>query len=509
MPRCLAGTPFCTPVGGHGKMAGNIPRMTPELVKQLCKERGLWTVPHLNSQLFLNFKGFEAIEGLEEYVNTRALYLDNNSIKEIDGIDRMTDLRTLHLSGNRITRIQNLSFNLKLRQLTLESNAIRRTEGLQHLVELEVLNLSGNSIARLEDMQELQALPSLVNVDVSKNQLEDTEGVVEFWSEMPQLKVLRYNGNPGVRDISNYRKRLVNAVGSLTYLDERPIFPVERRACAAWAEGGTESMHKAKVDFHRERQAEYKLDPERAAFLTERRQREIARIDREKQEREEREAKELEERCKRGAAISDKKLHDGDEGALKDYMHKWRTKKDLYGVEGLSAKCAKDASGAAALPQPRDAFSFAPAARPAGDTHAFGHEPKTEAPSAAAGASAMASRAAAAPPPRRARPALGESGAAFRADAGGAADSIEDRQLLVLGDDPWQSHCGAPGSERDAPQAKAGEDDIIPELWRGREKATQEEEKMVMDRNFAIAKRMQEDTRAPAPSRGNELNDLD
>ncbi|CAJ1335162.1 unnamed protein product, partial [Effrenium voratum] len=124
------------------RCGGHVKRMTTELVQDICKERSMWSQPHLNTQLYLNYKGFETIECLEAYSNLRALYLGNNNIARIDGLDRMSDLRSLHLEGNRIRCIENLTGNLELRQLSLESNAIRSLSGLSHLTKLQHLNVA-------------------------------------------------------------------------------------------------------------------------------------------------------------------------------------------------------------------------------------------------------------------------------------------------------------------------------------------------------------------------------
>merc|ERR1719356_2145604 len=44
----------------------------------------MWSQPHLNTQLWLNFKGFDAIEGLELYTRVRTLHLGNNNIGRIN-----------------------------------------------------------------------------------------------------------------------------------------------------------------------------------------------------------------------------------------------------------------------------------------------------------------------------------------------------------------------------------------------------------------------------------------
>ncbi len=54
---------------------------------------------------------------------------------------------------------------------------------------------------------------------------------------MPALRCLYLAGNPVVREMRNYRKRLVAALPDLTYLDDRPVFELEHRASQAWCGG--------------------------------------------------------------------------------------------------------------------------------------------------------------------------------------------------------------------------------------------------------------------------------
>jgi len=249
----------------------------------------MWAQPHLNTQLFLNYRGFDAIEGLEDYTCVKTLHLGNNNIRRIEGLDRMSDLVSLHLEANSITRIENLLGNLQLRSLNLECNGITRVEGLSHLCQLEQLNLSRNRIEHLEDLEPLREIKALSNIDVSHNQILTSEGVIEFWTSVPsQIKLLRYHGNPAVRDIKDYRKNFVNALPQLGFLDERPINSDERKCCAAWAKGGMEAMHQAKREIYAQRHSqERQVDPERREMLTRMRKLAMARIEREAKEREE------------------------------------------------------------------------------------------------------------------------------------------------------------------------------------------------------------------------------
>mmetsp|Transcript_98741 Transcript_98741/g.171076 ORF Transcript_98741/g.171076 Transcript_98741/m.171076 type:complete len:520 (-) Transcript_98741:133-1692(-) len=464
------------------------PRMTPELLMSICKERHMWTQPHLNTQLFLNYKGFMCIEGLEDYVKVRSLHLDNNNIGKIEGLDRMSDLRTLHLGGNRIMEIENLDANTELRNLDLQGNGIRHISGLQNLTKLETINLAANNLECLDGLLGLKEAPALLNIDVSQNSIETTDGIVEFWAELKQVRVLRYHGNPGIRSIQHYRKRLINDMPQLNYLDERPVFPVERRSCAAWAEGGMSAMHQAKKDFTRERHAECRVEESRKEMLTQRRKMAIERLDREAREREEQERKAEADKAKpadsaRGAA------QEGDQGALDDYAKSWRTQVSLYGTDGVRAKVAKE-SGAGQQAAAAAAAQLQSESAPAARKHKpdFDFVPPTRGAGGADNPLAPSTRPISALRSERAVSSRAFDAAAFKARSGDdhKVDSA-DRQFAVLGNDDWTLPASAQSSN------STREEQVMPQMWADRAAYAAEQEMAIMDQNLAISAAMSKD----------------
>ena len=259
--------------------------MTRKMLMDICKERHLWTQPHLNKQLYLNHKGLDAIGALEEYFNVRLLHLENNNIGKIEGLGRMTELRCLYLGCNRLSVIEGLSFNVELRHLSLEANAIQSLDGLSHLTKLQTLNVCRNRI-ELVEVKRLTSLPNIVNLDISHNGIDvDTETCVDIWSNLAMLKVLRFHGNPCVHNITHYRKRMVNALPQLTYLDERPVFALDRHTSEAWCWGGFNAMQECRQEFQRAKFAECQVEPDRRDLITNRRKMAIERIEREARER--------------------------------------------------------------------------------------------------------------------------------------------------------------------------------------------------------------------------------
>jgi len=546
--------------------------MTSEKIAQICKDRQMWSQPHLNTQLFLNYKGFESIAGLEDYVRVRCLHLGNNNIARIEGLERMTDLRTLYLECNRIMKIENLEYNLELRHLGLQGNAISTVSGIRHLTKLEQINVSNNAIHHIADIQEITEAPGLTNVDVSGNQIEETDGVVELWTLMSnRLRMLRFYGNPGVRHVTHYRKRLISGIPQLGYLDERPVFPAERRQSVAWSQGGREAMEQERQNMAKEKKDENAVDPERREFLTQQRKKAIARIDREARENAEALEQNL-QRIKDGSKDPQGAVQAGDLEALAKYEKTWQTKVSLHGLDGVRSQVASGAAGYPGAAAGASAINLGakrpdaakPAAadevRDAGDDDekaAARKQAAAENKKKAGDAILLAQEKAAAarpdpvmsfcPPSRatgsRAQPGLPTRGTHHLAPRWprGASDfrvgredtasapvdqqdaayrENEDRQFAVMGEDVWAgSAIGSawdPQKSKDASNgaatgARDAGDMVVPDLWQNMAASNAEAERKTMNMQMEALT----EKHTPAPSAAavqvvqNELSSLD
>ena len=57
--------------------------MSKENLMRMCLKDNLYEYPELNDKIYMHFKGFKKIENLEEYVNLKTLWLENNCIMKI------------------------------------------------------------------------------------------------------------------------------------------------------------------------------------------------------------------------------------------------------------------------------------------------------------------------------------------------------------------------------------------------------------------------------------------
>ena len=76
--------------------------MSSKRLKEICKERGHYSTPHLNDILYFHYKGFRKIENLEPYTGCKSLWLEGNGICKIEGLDLLKELMCLYLQENMI-----------------------------------------------------------------------------------------------------------------------------------------------------------------------------------------------------------------------------------------------------------------------------------------------------------------------------------------------------------------------------------------------------------------------
>eukprot|EP00758_Cryptobia_borreli_P005094 Tbor_TRINITY_DN4730_c0_g1::TRINITY_DN4730_c0_g1_i1::g.16962::m.16962/K19750/DNAAF1, LRRC50, ODA7; dynein assembly factor 1, axonemal len=245
--------------------------------------------------LWLEQNSIGEVSGLEHQRELVSLFLHNNVIRSMDGggFNNLSNLRILNLSHNFITRICGIAISCPLLESFLMShNQLQSLSDCEELLKMEYLstvdisfnkieltpqqekmrdiekkrtdrllaqrdgnnnnNTTGSNGDDVNNDNDWELIENNDNIDKQEEESETTVpsisdlSVVSFFKNMPVLGVLYLQGNGLVHTLKNYRKNMVANLQLLTYLDERPVFPEERRATEAWARGGpdAESMER-------------------------------------------------------------------------------------------------------------------------------------------------------------------------------------------------------------------------------------------------------------------------
>merc|ERR1712216_509629 len=246
------------------KVCGDEGRMTGEKVQKICKETGGYGTRYLNEKLFLHFKGWPRIENLDDFTGARVIRLEGNGLRKIENLEPCCGLRQMYLQQNCINTIENLNGFDELRTLNLSENFVTKIENLSQLPLLETLQLSNNNVCTYEEFEHLRDCQSIRVLELAKNRIEVAR-IVDVLESLPDLKVLKLDGNPCIRNIKQYRKTMICRLKNLTYLDDRPVFEEERLTAEAWIRGGIEAE---KAERQRQRAAKRAAEDRRhKAFL--------------------------------------------------------------------------------------------------------------------------------------------------------------------------------------------------------------------------------------------------
>ena len=160
--------------------------------------------------------------------------MHENLIKKIEGLDNLVELACINLSDNCIEKIEGLDNNKKLQTLLLKRNRVGHNG--------------------VEDYSYLTTLKSVSVLDLSNNKIDhdDAEAFIHILEAMDSLAVLYLTGNPIIKRIPNYRKTLTARLPNLKYLDDRPVFPDERRYAEAFCKGGIEAEREERIKVKQE-----------------------------------------------------------------------------------------------------------------------------------------------------------------------------------------------------------------------------------------------------------------
>ena len=238
-----------------------IPILTKKFIQQCCEKNELFITPHLNTMLYLHYIGIRKITNLEEYTDVRCLYMQNNAIEKIEGLDRLIAIRCLYLQSNCITEIGGLDCLKNLNTLNLSHNFIKKLTNLDKLTVLETLDVSYNHLSCADDISGLSYCPSITDLNISNNQIETEDGIIELLGKMKYL-CLYMSGNDFVKAMQNYRKKVINAIKSLVYLDDMPVKETDKIFAEAFAQGGIQSEKEARRKYAEDKKEEIRKEKE-------------------------------------------------------------------------------------------------------------------------------------------------------------------------------------------------------------------------------------------------------
>jgi len=250
-------------------------RITNDYLKKLCKSKGGYMTENLNEKLYLQHRGVSKIENLEKFSGLKVIWLEANAIHEIEGLDNQKALSCLYIHQNCIEQIKGIFHCTNLHTLNVSENFISHIpdELGQSCPNIQTFDISGNHLKTIKSVRGLAYCTKLNVLDLSKNKLfEDLidnmtieETIQEFMgilSHMTDLRLLKLEGNEFIRKFPHYRKEIIAAIPTLTYLDSMPVFEDERRTVMAWKRGGLDEEREERQRINQEKRDKEKKNYE-------------------------------------------------------------------------------------------------------------------------------------------------------------------------------------------------------------------------------------------------------
>ncbi|KAH9494777.1 Leucine-rich repeat and IQ domain-containing protein 1 [Bulinus truncatus] len=162
----------------------------------ITKLGGLASLRRLHT-LNASYNQIISTEGLEKVVTLQELDLSHNFLQQMSGIQKLCLLTRLELSSNNLLQVPELKNQVLLQVLNLQENSIKSMGSLNKfwLPLLYSLNCSENM---LENVDGVSHLIMLKHLDVSGNQITESENLIHVLKSIQLMETLNLEGNPVV-----------------------------------------------------------------------------------------------------------------------------------------------------------------------------------------------------------------------------------------------------------------------------------------------------------------------
>jgi len=143
----------------------------------------------------------------------------------------------LYLNSNNLHTISGLEDNTSLQYLNISYNKVGDLRDISNLPKLETVIASHNLLTNL---QFIKPPASLEVLDISDNPLEASEVEVMTFinTHCQSLLQLYIHSCPATNRVTQFRRRVINSLNRLRFLDKQVITEDDRECAKAWADGG-------------------------------------------------------------------------------------------------------------------------------------------------------------------------------------------------------------------------------------------------------------------------------
>lgn len=261
---------------GHSSQnTGNLfggSELTKAKIKQILDSdrRIYYRTEELNDKLYLHYGGYAKLQNLEGFTGLKTLYAECNALESVEGLENCLEIRSLFLQENCFRKMTGIGRFKECWSLNLSSNFLEKIDEVRDLPKLNTLLVPKNRIGfnGVDDLLDLVG-SNVSCLDLQDNKIDDPEILPEVLMRMPNLSCLYLKGNPVTKKIPNYRKTVTACLRGLKYLDDRPVFPEDRRYAEAFNRGGMEEERAERKRFKQEKDEQHRRNMENFKSMVE------------------------------------------------------------------------------------------------------------------------------------------------------------------------------------------------------------------------------------------------